>query len=297
MDAITHPVPARRVWGLFLLPPLAALVLTPLALPRWAFMWLLAAGVFAGCKLLTWQSVSRVRISWQLQTAYLFAWPGLDARTFLLEKAPPCDCPALREWSFAFANTFLGAVLFWLSARQIPADDILLRGWVGMVGLALMLHFGVFHVLSCFWRRLGRNARPLMNWPVLATSVADFWSHRWNMAFRDVTHQFVFQPLTRLWGARTANLTCFGMSGLIHEAVISVPAGGGYGLPMLFFLLQGLALLAERSRAGRAIGLNRGWRGRLFTFLVVAGPAFLLFHPPFVRYVMVPFMKWAGALS
>src|SRR5206468_39151 len=122
-------------------------------------------------------------------------------------------------------------------------------------GLVFMLHFGIFHLLSWFWRSRGYNAKPLMNWPILATSVADFWGRRWNTAFRDITHRYLFRPLQKSWGPRAAVLGGFGVSGLIHELVISVPAGGGYGLPTLYFLLQGCALLAERSRLGKAIGL------------------------------------------
>jgi hypothetical protein len=61
-------------------------------------------------------------------------------------------------------------------------------------------------------------------------------------------------------------------------------------LPTVYFLLQGFALLFERSRLGRR------WRGRFLTALVVAGPLFLLFHPPFVRNIMVPFMAAVGAM-
>jgi hypothetical protein len=73
--------------------------------------------------------------------------------------------------------------------------------------------------------------------------------------------------------------------------VISVPAGGGYGWPTLFFITQASALLIERSRLGQALGLGRDWRGRLWTMLVVAFPAYGLFHPPFVRRIVVPFMS------
>ena len=43
-------------------------------------------------------------------------------------------------------------------------------------------------------------------------------------------------------------------------------------------------------------GERRGISGRIFTILIAAGPAFWLFHPPFVRNVILPFMKAIGAL-
>jgi hypothetical protein len=36
--------------------------------------------------------------------------------------------------------------------------------------------------------------------------------------------------------------------------------------------------------------------GQFFTAFVVAVPAFWLFHPPFIRNVILPFMKAIGAL-
>ena len=77
----------------------------------------------------------------------------------------------------------------------------------------------------------------------------------------------------------------------MHEIVISVPVGAGYGLPTLFFGIQASAWLFERSQHGKALGLGTGWRGWLFTMTVVVLPAYGLFHPPFVRTVIVPFMR------
>jgi hypothetical protein len=56
-----------------------------------------------------------------------------------------------------------------------------------------------------------------------------------------------------------------------------------------------MALLGERSRFSEAPSVGRGWRGWLFTMIVVVGPVYLLFHPPFVENVIVPFMKACGA--
>src|SRR5205085_6806357 len=130
--------------------------------------------------------------------------------------------------------------------------------WVGMVGLVMALHFGTFHLLSCAWRSAGVEARPLMNNPLASQGVSEFWGRRWNTAFRDLTHTFLFRPLTAWLGPAGALLAGFGFSGLVHDLVISVPARGGYGGPTLFFVVQGVALLAERSAAGRRLGLGRG---------------------------------------
>src|SRR5262249_53162900 len=156
-----------------------------------------------------------------------------------------------------------------------------------MIGVVLVLHFGLFHLSSCFWRAQGRAAAPLMNHPLAATGVADFWSRRWNTAFRDITHRFLFRPLATRYGTTIALLAGFLASGLIHDLVISVPARAGYGLPTLYFMLQAFGIIVERSTLGRRLGLNRGWGGRAFAILVVAGPVFLLFHPPFVHNVVL----------
>ena len=92
-----------------------------------------------------------------------------------------------------------------------------------------------------------------------------------------------------------ACLAAFLVSGLIHDLVISVPAGGGYGLPTAYFMVQGFAVLFEHSRTGRRMGLRGGWRGWVCTVIVTAGPAFWLFHPPFVRNVILPMLTAIGA--
>jgi hypothetical protein len=97
-------------------------------------------------------------------------------------------------------------------------------------------------------------------------------------------------------GAAGATLAAFLFSGVIHDLVISVPAGGGYGLPTAYFLLQGVGLLAERSSVGERLKLRRGLRGRLFCAVVTVGPLGLLFHPPFVREIILPMLRAFGAL-
>ena len=158
------------------------------------------------------------------------------------------------------------------------------------------LHFGSFHLLSLAWRSAGVNASPIMRSPLLAPSLAEFWSKRWNTAFHDLVHRFTFRPMARRNGASAGTFLVFLLSGLVHEMVISLPARGGYGLPTVYFLIQGLGVVGEHTRLGRRLGLGRGVRGWLFTVLVVATPAFWLFHPPFIERVILRMLYAIGAI-
>ncbi len=263
--------------------------------PPWVVMWALSAAIFAGCKWLTWSRTPAPAATPGRHAAYLVAWPGLDARAFLAARPDTTAAVSPAEWAFAAAKLAFGVAVVWGGVRAVPADWPLARGWVGMAGVVFVLHFGAFHLLSCFWRARGVDAKPLMNWPARAASVGEFWGRRWNTAFRDLAHQFLFRPLSARLGPRAGVAAGFLFSGLVHDAVISGPAGGGYGLPTLYFVLQALGMLAERSKPGKALGLGRGWRGRAFAAAVVVGPAAGLFHPPFVHNVVLPFLAAVGA--
>ena len=136
---------------------------------------------------------------------------------------------------------------------------------------------------------------PLMRAPLLARSLGEFWGERWNTAFNKLAFTLLFRPLYRPIGVRMATMLVFLVSGLVHDLVISIPARGGYGLPTLYFLLQGVGVLFERTHFARRCGLNRGVLGWLFTMAVTAGPVFWLFPPPFIRNVILPFLKAIGA--
>ncbi|MBL8853173.1 MAG: hypothetical protein JNK57_04275 [Planctomycetaceae bacterium] len=293
---------ARR-WG--------SRVLALFGYPPWLVMWGIATAMFFACKLI---SLTGVRAPWWRKWLYVVAWPGMNAAAFcsgslrdptLVQRANRRGSlrdptlvrganhdigrsSALPSWSellFSLAKIGFGCSLLFGLAPMI--DLPLLRGWVGMVGIIFTLHFGLFHVLSWCWRRVGVDAKPLMVWPILATSLSDFWGRRWNTAFRDLTHRFLFRPLTGRLGAKGGLAVGFLFSGIVHDVVISVPAGGGYGLPTLYFLLQGAGLLVERAIPGI--------RGRWFTLAVLVLPAYWLFHPPFVLEVIVPFLDWLQA--
>lgn len=251
--------------------------LTLFGYPPWVVMWSWAAAIFFACKLLTLRGVDA---TWWWKLAYLVAWPGMNATAFCTEKLS--ERPTVGELFFSLIKTAFGLTLLLIAVPNI--ESVLIRGWVGMVGIIFVLHFGTFHFISWCWRRAGVNAKPLMDWPILATSLSDFWGRRWNVAFRDLTHRFLFRPLASRLGGRLGLAVGFLASGIVHDVVISVPAGGGYGLPTLYFVLQGAGLLLERAYPKI--------RGRALTMAVLLLPAYGLFHPPFVLNVIVPFLDW-----
>ena len=275
--------------------PLVAIACRNLLLP-WAFMWILSFAVFVSLKWLSWWR-ARARVAhpaWR-STAYLLAWPGMDAGAFLdvSQRAPS---PHASAWLGAVLKTTLGAILLWVVPRSIAQGDPLLRGWLGMLGLILLLHFGTFDVVALVWQRLGVNAKPIMSAPLRSTSLGEFWGKRWNLGFRQLAHELVFRPLHRPLGAATASFLVFVASGLIHDLVISLPARAGYGLPTAYFVLQGAGVAIEHSGFGKRLDLGHEARGWLFTAALVGGPAFWLFHPWFVERVILPFMQAIHAL-
>jgi hypothetical protein len=266
-------------------------------LQPWQFMWLLSIAIFFGCKWEMWfrARAEGVSASTARSLAYLFLWPGMDATAFL-NATRPVSVPPAKEWLVATTKTLLGGALIWIVARRIPAEYPLIAGWVGMLGLILILHFGTFHLIALVWQAVGVNARPIMQAPASATSLSEFWGKRWNLGFRQLTHGLVFEPLRKRAGTALALLAAFVASGVIHDFVISFPARGGYGLPTGYFLLQGIGVLLERSGFGRRLGIQSGFRGWLFVLVCAGLPAFWLFHPPFIRNVMLPFFAFIGAL-
>jgi len=283
----------RTRWSALAILPLAALGTKPFV-ATWVLMWLMASAIFFGCKWLTLGNAIRRagRVCPFRASAYLFAWPGMDAARFLSpDLAPRCSRSAMmKRAALATARILLGALLLFAVARYATEPN--LSGWVGMAAIILILHFGLLDLASIGWRALRIDAPPIMNRPLHSTAVSEFWGRRWNAAFNDLAVRLVFRPIARHTGVFAATLIAFAVSGLIHELVISVPASAGFGLPTAYFLVQGLAVLTER----KWTVLRSGIFGWVFTMLVVAAPAYWLFHPPFVRRVIVPFMQAVGAL-
>jgi alginate O-acetyltransferase complex protein AlgI len=260
-------------------------------------MWALAGSEFFVLKWLMlsvvadWRKASLGRLF-----AYFILWPGMDARAFLFDRDDkrPVAQPAELVWALLKLSGGLlaGGWATWFANTRQP----MLVGWIGMIGIIFVLHFGLLHVVSWCWRRRGVNAPPIMRAPLASDSLASFWGGRWNAAFADAARKLLLRPLAHRFGVKGAGAIVFLVSGLVHESVVSVPAQGGWGGPTLYFLLQGAGIAVEKSPMGKTLGLGAGWRGWTWAVLLTALPLPLLFHPPFVHHVIVPFFQFLHRL-
>jgi hypothetical protein len=255
-------------------------------LPPWAAMVVAACGAFYAFKLITYRGAAnepapnQAGPSLRRKLGYFLAWPGLDAVAFLSARRPIAK-PTRSAWLQACAMTVFGGAIFlaamWCAVQsELVANHALAVGWLGMVAMVTSFHFGLFRLAGLAWQRAGVVAEPIMDRPLAAANLAEFWERRWNKAFRDLVHRHVVAPLIRRLGPKGALVAGFTFSGLVHELCISLPAGG---------------ILFARSTFGTKLGLRRGPRARLYATLVLAAPLPLLFHEPFVQRVIVPLLE------
>lgn len=278
--------PTYLVW---IVPVFAAWSLIP-GLHPVALMGLICVSLFLLIKthsLLLFRCGQDSQLSTFDLLAWFFAWPGLNPRHFFRRSTGTTLVPVALV--VAIVEVLAGAAILLFLAPKWRDSNPMLSGWCALSGIALMLHFGLFGMLACTWNGAHRPVRPIMNAPLAATSIADFWGNRWNLAFRDYAHQTIFSPLTRRFNAITGTLLGFLFSGVVHDLAISVPARGGYGLPTIYFLLQGVGIMAERVVNKHVVRIRGNLLGWIWSVIWILLPApLLLFHPPFIRQIVLP---------
>lgn len=218
---------------------------------------------------------------------FIAAWPGMQPRPFAEpRRALLKDSRALLR--LGVRRLVLGLLLVGLARLVWLGTGSRVLATVPLLpGLSLVLHFGIFNIAAGVWCRLGVRCYPLFRAPLHSQNLTEFWGRRWNLAFAEMTAIGVYRPLSASAGARPALLASFLCSGLLHELAISVPVRAGFGLPLLYFILHGGLMLAERALASRGHAL-RGWTGRAWTLTWLVLPLPVLFHPPFLRGVVWP---------
>lgn len=295
LDESIAPPHARRnlacAWLTAGLAVTGVLLLRPF-LASYTWMWLMVGVILVGCKgiVLARHAGSVAAGNPGRLLAFLFPWPGLNWKPFASANRGPLLWKPLAAWGTA--NVLAGSLLLWGVTRFESIQAVgMLHGWVGLIGMSLVAHFGVLQLLAAFWRNRGVPVAKLWDFPLQSKSLAEFWSLRWNRAFHHFTRDEICLPLRRRFGPATALLAGFTFSGLLHELVISVPALGGYGFTTLYFLIQAAGVFGERRLPRQTPdGIRRLW-----TVAFVIGPVGLVFHPPFLHNVVLPFLSAIGA--
>jgi hypothetical protein len=216
--------------------------------------------------------------------AFTLAWPGMRPGAFAAEGPPP-----VRVGIAAGAGCLAAGAILLAIARSLVGSRPMAATWVALAALSLVLHFGLFRLLAAFWSARGIPVGPVFVAPEQSASLRDFWGRRWNTAFSDLTSLAVYRPLTRRFGPHAGVAGAFVFSGVLHELAISVPARGGYGTPLLYFLLHGALVALERALDARGLFPSGPW-ARLWTAAWLIVPVGLLFHAPFREAIVLPLL-------
>jgi hypothetical protein len=185
---------------------------------------------------------------------------------------------------FRRASLIFGALVlyYWIYWQLVPAFHLhgLVLQYLVTPAVLLMMET-VAAIITMLWLPSGRLLPGIHRQPWAAHSVADFWGHRWNLWMSDWFREVIFQRMRRR--PRLAMWLVFCLSGLLHEYGLNltlwlVTGRNLFGTMMIYFLLQAVGLRLERRFLRNHPRINL-----LFTWLVVFGPAPLVFHESMLR--------------
>ncbi len=221
---------------------------------------------------LLWQRAEGIRPhSFFALSLFLFAWPGVSLTGFT--ERSPVPPPGTGSRFLGSWLTMIAGVLVLLAVSFTGRGESTALNYVALFSLLLIVHLGLMEVLADGLRLLGFAPTSLFDRPFLASSLRDFWSVRWNRAFVDMNKIFFLQPLRNRVPAGALVFSIFLVSGLLHEMGISYADNVSWGGPLLYFVVQGFAMAAEKRRR----------LPRVLVWLVLLLPAPLLFTPAFTN--------------
>ena len=273
----------RLLWWFGILIPYAAVHILMLHEPAFLRMVGLCTTLLLGMKVITymeWIKMGGIRIPMLRWLAFSFLWFGMQPKAWVGK---------LRtlEW-----KSHVQAGLLAIALGAVGLSLYVYFEWnflpLSFIFMSLMFHYGVLRLNTAFWRWRGFPVRTLFRNPLFTTGFRDFWGARWNLGYSQMMARAVQKPLTPRLGHQRAVFAVFLVSGLFHELAITVPAMQGYGLPTLFFLFHGIAILLERG-PHRFIGIL------CLLSLVIGLP--ILFPAGFVDEIFRPVEEaWAAGI-
>lgn len=292
--ALVHNLGAARwrrsiAWGLLLgLMLVAGTIARP-----WGAWWRIGAtwaATYLGFKallLLHWPAAALAGLTWWRYLGFTIGWVGMDVAPWIhAGSVVPGTIIRQRLVSGGVLLVLGSALVLLFVGLPLPEPWHLVQAWCAFTAGVVALFFGFTRVLAGTWNALGRTVAPVFNQPVYASSLSDWWGKRWNLSVHTVLTIAIWQPLRERIGPTWALVAVFVASGLLHEYLLSYPAGGGWGGPTTYFALQAAGMYAERQRSVRRQLRRHWWSQTLWTLGFTLIPAPLLFHPPLLRALL-----------
>jgi hypothetical protein len=221
--------------------------------------------------------------------AFALGWFGM--RPVLFEKLPGPSLAASHLLLKGISRIIIGIFFLFVSAslEESPAlNALFLPQLFLLVGLSLILHFGILNVASAAWRALGVDVPELFKSPYKSKSLKEFWGRRWNAAFSEMTALIAYRPLKANVAVDAAMMMSFLLSGLLHEIAISLPVRAGYGLPMIYFTIHAFAMHLEGKSSYIQKLTQHRFLSHVWVMTLLILPMPLLFHSGFVHQVLIP---------
>lgn len=219
---------------------------------------------------------------------YMTVWPGMNPKPFAARTLTTETGDRFSQGAIFFMCGFLLTLFISIMLPTLPPYA---TPWFGLIAIMSMVHFGYSEMLTTFVRLAGFDVQPLFRDPLKATSLADFWSKRWNLAFVEMDKILFLKPLRRVLSASQAIFAIFLISGILHELAISYPAFTNWGTPFVYFVIQGVAVTVEAKVLKPH--LQNVFLGRVWTYLCILAPLPLLFSPSFQTAFITPLFETA----
>lgn len=147
------------------------------------------------------------------------------------------------------------------------------------LGLGITLAYSGMETISETIRLLhllaGVAVAPIQHNPILAQSIREFWSERWNLPVNGWLESLVFRPMNARFGPGTGVMAAFTVSGLLHGWMFLVSIGiVGAVMACAFFVFNGMLVLVETMFRLRQVA---EWKRRAWTLgmLGMASPLYI----------------------
>lgn len=138
------------------------------------------------------------------------------------------------------------------SSRPFPLEHCIKASTV----FALLVPLSA--MTSAAWRLFFGPALEAMNAPFFSRTPAAFW-RRWNLPAQQFLATYVFKPAGGSRRPVRATMLTFFVSGLVHEYLFGIATGRIQGWQMLFFVVQGCAVVATARWRPRGLAAVAGF--------------------------------------